>query len=297
VRLLPLALVVLLAGCSSAAPRAGVPSPSVARSPRTVYNIAYADADAEERLDLYLPAPDARPAPLVVWFHGGGWHTGDKSSLAVPVDLALTPPKPQNCNQVVEVQVPDLATLLARGYALAAVNYRLTRDPVASLEDAKAAVRYLRAQAPRYHLDPDRFAAWGESAGGYSAIMLGVTGGQHTGFDDAALGNAGVSDAVQAVVDWFGPTDAANMPGNLGPAESPYTYISAAHTPPPFMIAHGDADCVVPVQQSQHLHDALTKAHGVATLTVLRGANHEDPAFMRTQWKPTLAFLDHTFGR
>jgi acetyl esterase/lipase len=298
-RLLPLALVVLVAvgGCSSGGSHAATALPSVGDSPHTVYDVAYAKADDKERLDLYLPAPADRPAPLVVWIHGGGWRTGDKGALATPVDLGLTPPKPQSCNQVVEVQVPDLATLLARGYAVAAVNYRLTGDPVVALKDVKAAVRFLRAGASRYHLDPDRFAAWGDSAGGYNAIMLGVTGGQHTEFDDASLGDAGVPDTVQAVIDWFGPTDAASMPGNPGPAESPYTYVTAEHAPPPFMIAHGDADCVVPVQQSQHLRDALTQAHGVAALAVLPGANHEDPAFMRTQWKPTLAFLDHTFGR
>jgi dipeptidyl aminopeptidase/acylaminoacyl peptidase len=63
------------------------------------------------------------------------------------------------------------------------------------------------------------------------------------------------------------------------------------------MIAHGDADCIVPAQQSRHLHDALTKAGDSATLTILPGANHEDPAFMRTQLVPTVAFLDRTFGR
>ena len=127
--------------------------------------------------------------------------------------------------------------------------------------------------------------------------MLGVTGNERTEFDDAALGNPGVSATVQAVVDWFGPTDASNMPGKLGAAESPYTYIKAGRMLPPFMIAHGDADCIVPVQASRHLNKALADAGAVATLTVLPGANHEDPAFMRTLLAPTVVFLNDAFSR
>jgi len=86
------------------------------------------------------------------------------------------------------------------------------------------------------------------------------------------------------------------MPGNLGAADRPYTYIEAGGSLPPFMIVHGDADCVVPVSHSRRLHDALTRAGRTATLSVLPGAAHEDPAFMRTQTAPTLAFLDDAFG-
>jgi acetyl esterase/lipase len=278
---------------SSKAVATTTPSETAARS---LYDLAYADTSPQQRLDLYLPARAVNPAPLLIWVHGGGWRTGDKSSIAARYDPSASPPTPTDCTDIVQVQVPDVAALIAKGYAVASINYRLDRDPVAALKDAKAAVRFLRANASSYHLDPDRFAAWGDSAGGYTVIMLGVTGGQRTVFDDPTLGNPKVSSAVQAVVDWFGPTDASSMPGNVGTAESPYTYIVAGRSLPPFRIAHGDADCIVPPQQSRHLQEALTKAGGVATLTILPGARHEDPAFMRTQLAPTVAFLDHTLG-
>ena len=297
VLLLAVATTTTLGACTGSGPRAGTATVTPTTGATTAYDLAYAATSPQQVLDLYLPARTANPAPLVIWVHGGGWRTGDKSSIASPYDTSAPPPSAARCTDIVEVQKPDVAALNAKGYAVAAINYRLTRDPVAAVQDAKAAVRFLRAGAARYHLDPDRFAAWGDSAGGYTVIMLGVTGNKRTEFDDAALGNPGVSATVQAVVDWFGPTDASNMPGKLGAAESPYTYIKAGRTLPPFMIAHGDADCIVPVQASRHLHAALTEAGGTATLTVLPGANHEDPAFMRTQLAPTVAFLNDAFSR
>ncbi|MDT3438741.1 MULTISPECIES: alpha/beta hydrolase [unclassified Pseudofrankia] len=297
-------MVLGLVACAGSSPSGGAATPAAAGSsassvsaPRTVYDVAYAGTSPEQRLDLYLPAAAGRPAPLVIWIHGGGWRTGDKSSIADRYDPTVTPPKPTSCNDVVQVQVPDVAALTARGYAVASINYRLEQDPITAVQDAKAAVRYLRAGATRYRLDPDRFAAWGNSAGAYSAIMVGLTGGQRTVFDDPALGNSDVPATVQAVVDWYGPTDFASIPGHLGPAENPFTYIVAGRSLPPFRIANGDADCVVPVAQARRLYDALRTAGSVATLAVLPGAGHEDPAFMRTQLAPTVTFLARTFGQ
>jgi acetyl esterase/lipase len=293
-----MAMPVMLAGCTGAAPRtAGSASPS-APAASTVYDLAYAGKAPAEKLDLYLPPPAAGPAPLVIWVHGGGWRTGTKNAIAQGYDpSAPPPPEPTQCGVNTQIQTPDVADLNAKGYAVAAVDYRLEQDPVAALKDAKAAVRFLRANATRYHLDPERFAAWGDSAGGYTVIMLGVTGGLATEFDDPALADTGLSAAVQAVIDWFGPTDAANLPGRMGPAEIPYTYIKPGRPLPPFLIAHGAADCIVPVQASRHLDKALVEAGGQATLHVLPGARHEDPAFMRTQLAPAYAFLDQTFSR
>lgn len=290
-------LAAALGGCTGSGTPSGPASPTPgATRASTAYNIPYASAASLQVLDIYLPAWTPEPAPLVIWVHGGGWRTGDKKSVAARYDPSAPVPAATACTQVVQVQAPDVAALNAKGYAVAAINYRLNRDTVAAVQDAKAAVRFLRANATSYHLDPERFAAWGDSAGGYTVIMLGVTGGEKTKFDDAALGNPEVSADVQAVVDWFGPTD-SNMPGNPGPEDSPYTYIKSGKTLPPFIIAHGDADCVVPVDHSRRLHAAITGAGGQATLTVLPGAQHEDPVFMRTQLAPTFEFLDRAFGR
>ena len=102
---------------------------------------------------------------------------------------------------------------------------------------------------------------------------------------------------MQAVVDDFGASELSDLPGAHTAAENPFPYIASAKpgSIPPFRIAHGSADCVVPVQHSRDLLAALKKAGATATLTVLPGAGHEDPAFMRTQWEPTLAFLDGVF--
>lgn len=273
------------------------PLPSPGPSASTLSNLSYATLDPAEQLDLYLPAAGARPAPLLIWIHGGGWHTGDKNQITGFAGSSVKAPPPGPCRDIVEIQVPNLTELLAKGYAVAAMNYRLTEDPMAAAQDAKAAVRFLRANAQRFRLDPDRFAAWGDSAGGFSALILAVTANRHTVFDDPRLGNADVSAAVQAVVDDFGASELTDLPGLHPAAEDPFPYIASAKpgTIPPFRIAHGDHDCVVPLQHSRDLLAALTRAGASATLTVLPGAGHEDPAFMRTQWQPTLAFLNRVF--
>ena len=162
---------------------------------------------------------------------------------------------------------------------------------VAAIQDGKAAVRFLRANAHAYHIDPDKVAVWGDSAGGYMAAMLGATGDQRTVFDAPALGNAATSSAVQAVVVWFGAED--RLPG---PELSIAGHLHSAAVLPAFTIANGDADPVISSEQARRLHAALLEAGANATLTILPGAGHEDPAFMATQMVPTLQFLDHTFG-
>ena len=97
---------------------------------------------------------------------------------------------------------------MAAGYAVASINYRLSGEAKypAQINDAKAAVRFLRANAAQYKLNPDKFAAFGASAGGNLAALLGTTCGVKE-LEGEDLGNAGVSSCVQAVVDWFGPID------------------------------------------------------------------------------------------
>ncbi len=157
----------------------------------TQTGVAYASTSPSQTLDLYLPASDgSTAAPVVVLIHGGAFAMGDSGMEA---GLAQT--------------------LVQQGFAVAAVNYRLSGEALypAGAQDVKAAVRWLRANATEYGLDPDKFAAWGQSAGGWMATMLGVTGDQATIFDDDSLGNPDQSDAVQAVVSWYGPVDFATM--------------------------------------------------------------------------------------
>jgi acetyl esterase/lipase len=163
---------------------------------------------------------------------------------------------------------------------------------VRAIHDGKTAVRFLRANAGAYHLDPDRFAVWGNSAGGYMAVMLGVTGDQRTVFDAPKSRYADVSSAVQAAVVWFGAED--RLPGR---ELSIAGYLHAGRNLPAFMIANGDADPIISPGQARRLHDALLAAGARSTLVILPGAGHEDPAFTATQMLPTIAFLEGTFGR
>ena len=206
-------------------------------------------------------------------------------------------PKPKGPDGPYQIQVPDVAALTRKGYAVVSLNYRLLRRPGdrfvdfarPAVQDGKAAVRFLRANAALYGLDPGKFAVWGNSAGGFIAAMLAATGDDPTIFDDPALGSPDVSGAVQAAVIWYGAIEV----GDLSIAH----YISAAKIIPPILIANGDADTSVPVVEAIRLNDELLKKGAKSTLTILSGAGHEDPAFMATQMLPTFKFLDAAFGR
>lgn len=261
--------------------------------PRPAFaDLAYASQSPAEKLDLYLPPHSAAPAPLVIWIHGGGFMVGDKRSM--PRQDFGAAPKPKSVMGPYQIQVPDVAALTAKGYAVVSLNYRLGASmfdaAYPALQDGKAAVRFLRANADRYHLDSGKFAVWGNSAGGYMAAMLGVTGDQPTAFDDPGLGNAGVSSAVQAVVVWYGAED--RLPD---PELSIFHYLPKARILPAFRIVNGDADPIISPAQAQRLNDALTKAGAISTLTILPGAGHEDPAYMSTQMAPAFAFLADIF--
>jgi len=284
------------AGGPAAENSRGSPAAPVQRiGPRpTVADLAYATQSPAEKLDLYLPPPSDASAPLVIWIHGGGFMVGDKKSM--PRQDFGPAPKPTSQMGPYQVQVPDVAALTAKGYAVASLNYRLGASMFAAafpaLRDGKAAVRFLRANAEKYHLDAGKFAVWGNSAGGYMAAMLGVTGDRATTLDDPSFGNAGVSSAVQAVVVWYGAED--RLPG---PELSIARHAAKARVLPAFRIVNGDADQVISADQARRLHEALTKAGAVSTLTILPGAGHEDPAYMATQMAPAFAFLDQIFGR
>ena len=219
----------------------------------TYSDLAYASLSDAQKLDLYIPE-GAGPFPLVIMVHGGGFMFGDKADGA-----GLT----------------GVDQLLANGYAVASINYRLSGEAQypAQIQDAKAAVRFLRANAAQYNLDSEKFGAWGASAGGNLVALLGTTCGVAE-LEGADLGNADQSSCVQAVVDWFGPidfltmdeqfagtscpqthNDASSPESKLVGAEiqsvpdlvkttNPMNYIDAGDAP--FIIQHGSADCNIP---------------------------------------------------
>lgn len=315
------ALVVVASSCSAtglptptqtatatATATAVVPTPPATPPPSPIAvadDVAYASQSDAQRLDLYLPSTGSAPHPLVVIIHGGGWTLGDKRG------------------ELPSAAIPGLLTL---GYAVASVNYRLADEAVfpAPLLDVRAAIRYLRANAARFEVDPGRIAAVGESAGAHLAVLLGTTA-DVAAFDDPALGNAGVSSAVQAVVDFYGPADLttsdaqrllnracpqepdpaialllgatpASAP-DLAAAASPVSYLHSGQELPPFFIAHGDADCVVPYQQSEELHDAIEAvAPGRSQLTIVPGSGHYLDFDFESQSEALAKFLAAAIG-
>jgi acetyl esterase/lipase len=260
-------------------------------------DLAYADESPSERLDLYVRTREKERAPLVIWIHGGAFVVGDKKSM--PRRNFGPPPVQRSPMGPFQIQVPDVAALVAKGYAVVSLNYRLEGNNVLGMihatQDAKAAVRFLRANASKYSLDPARFAVWGNSAGGYMAAMLGLTGDRHSVFDEGALGNAGVSSAVQAVVVWYG---AVAVQGTYFPECLRMSFnLSSGQTYPPFLIANGDADLNVSLADAEAMQSLFLQAGVKSTLIVVPGAKHEDPVFMKTQMLPTFDFLDRVFGR
>jgi len=274
--------------------------------------LAYGSDSPNQVLDLYTPGAGG-PWPLVVAIHGGAFMMGDRRR-----------------------ELSHLPALIAAGYAVAAVEYRFSGEALfpAAVLDVKLATAYLRAHAAELNLDPAFFAAWGRSAGGHLSAMLGVTSGQATefdgaGFDGTGLDGTGGDSSVQAVVDWYGPSDFLVMdaqfiagpptgdgppvqnhdePGSPesrwvgGPIQelpevtaraNPITYITGAGTPPPpFFLAAGTSDHLVPHQQTLILADAL-RAHGTpAELHILPDARHGDQRFESELTQPAIDWLE-----
>jgi len=261
-----------LAPFANAQPRPAVPLPE---GTKVLKDLAYVPGGHErQKLDLYLPPTGSR-WPLVVAIHGGAFRMGSKES-------------------------EPAGAFVARGFAVAAINYRLSQHAVfpAQIEDCKAAVRWLRANAAEHGFDPARIASYGGSAGGHLAALLG-TAGDVKAFDVGA--NPGVSSRVQAVVDFFGPTDFLQMDAHRVSAQAmvhdtpdspesqlvggpirdnpdevaranPVTYVTADD--PPFLIVHGDADLLVPHHQSEILEAALRKAGVRVRLVTIPGGPH-----------------------
>ena len=237
-------------------------------------------------MHIVLPKDESDSArPAYVWIHGGGWQNGNK-----------------------EGGVRQVLPAVRDGFVGATIEYRLTGEAPfpAQIEDCKCAIRYLRAHAKKYNIDPERIAVGGSSAGGHLVALVGTSGGVKDlegkgGWQDQ-------SSSVQAVIDLYGPTDfqafvttkgyeSHNRDGSpesklLGGGVvtdnpdgikrvNPITYIDKDD--PPFLIIHGDKDPVVPLGQSQALHAALQKAGVASKLHVIEGASHGGPQFSQPE--------------
>lgn len=245
-------------------------------------DLAYATVEGTELL-LDIHRPDEEVTPVVVYAHGGGWSRGDKDTDA---RKRLTP-------------------LAAHGVTVVSVDYRLLPDAVfpQQLHDLKGAVRWLRAHGPRLGLAVDRLGVWGASAGAYLMSLLALSEGEAE-FEGTVGGNLDRSSAVQAVVHWFGAADLAasasrseleerllpfrfeaDLLGTSDPTELAARarglnlLTRASPKAPPFLIAHGDRDRIVPPSEGRSLHDALGRAGASSRLELLGGAGHEDAAF------------------
>jgi Esterase/lipase len=277
-------------------------------------DVVYSTLDKDyQQMDIYLPDKGDGPYPVIVYIHGGGFRSSKDSNATVNAGI--------------------LNAALDDQYAVASVNYRGSDQAKfpAAISDCKAAVRFLRANAGKYNLDAEKIAAWGTSAGGNLAAMLGTTAGVHI-LDGDDNENLEYSSAVQAVVDWFGPIDFLKEDGQFAKAgitpsggkidsdssnasqyigqlisrdpaltalAGPAHYIPEmdVKTAPGFSIEHGTADITVPVQQSKNFARKLRKTLGKdkVQLTLLDGAAHGTPQFFEKEnIDRMMTFLNNT---
>lgn len=262
-------------------------------------------------LDLYLPPARDKPVPLVLFLHGGGMEGGTSRFALGLEDLPVT-----------------LASLAARGYAVASVNYRLSGEArfPAQLQDTKAAIRFLRTHAARYRIDPARALVWGASSGGLLAALVAESCGRFAPsqsnsrplLKDVAAANNPVSDCVQGAVIWYGPLDLSGDGADptvhafLGcdPCDaaklssgSPVKLVSS--TTPPMLLVNGATDSAVPLSVPQAMAARLADAkvpvetyvitdvgHGFIgkTAEITREAN-------RKALERTFAFVDKAFSK
>ena len=289
---------------------AETPEPNAA--PRTWRNLDYVgDGIVGHRLDIYLPETGPGPFPVVVCIYGSAFFSNNGKG-----------------------QFEDMAPRFGKaGIAIAAINHRGTKTDKGVrypglIHDVKAAVRFVRANAAKYSLDPERIGAMGMSSGGHLAAFLGTSGGveSHTVGDvtaniEGSLGpHTDVSSGVQAVCDWFGPTDflvmdkcsskmthdAEDSPESIlvgGPIQerrddcalaNPITYVD--EDDPPFLIIHGDADPLVPHCNSEALDDALDEAGVTSQYILVEGAGHGGGLFEPEYLEKMMAFFKMNLG-
>ncbi|MBQ74915.1 MAG: alpha/beta hydrolase [Gammaproteobacteria bacterium] len=250
--------------------------------------LTYAEHDGRRlELDLYLPDDsnatcNSEPLPLIVWFHGGAWIMGSRKDIE---SLAIRQ--------------------IERGFALASVSYSLSdkaKWPTQCLE-AKAALRHLRHHAAEYGIDPELFITWGMSAGAHMACMLGASNGFKELEGDYGS-SVESSSEVQAVVAWYPPTDFLSVGRDFDglldyyAEDSPVTKflgesIDAApekakfasplnfvtRDAPPFFLAHGSKDPIVPLAQSELMYKKLKDVGSDVKLVIEPEYTHGDYRF------------------
>jgi acetyl esterase/lipase/enterochelin esterase-like enzyme len=252
------------------------------------------------KLDILYPKDKRKEKlPSVVYIHGGGWLAGDNKGT-------------QNI------------VLAQQGYFTISIEYRLSGEAVfpAQIEDCKAAVRWLRAHAEEFNIDPERIGVWGHSAGGHLSALMGTSAG--AGILEGTGGWVGYDSSVQAVVDFFGPTDFTMWPGRmhdkmcpearlLGGAicdnmakammANPIAYIRQnTGRIPPFLIFHGENDPVVPISQSELLYEALKNANADVSFVCVKNGGHgfkeqdTEPSLTEIQ-EMTIAFFNKHLKR
>ncbi len=297
-------LAFLFAGILFSASAQKPSKPNTDQIKRKWLDVAYATASPAQKLDIYLPEEGNGPFPVIVSIHGGAFKGGDKA----------------------DGQVTPMLEGLKRGYAVVSINYRLSGEAIfpAQIYDLKAAVRWIRANAKSYQLNPEKIAAWGGSAGGTLSALIGTSGNLKE-FEDLSMGDPTQSSRVLAVVDWFGPTDFLKMDEQLKASGvknpqthsipdspesqligknlvdapelvrkvNPETYITPDD--PPFFIQHGKIDHLVPYQQSENLAAKLISVIGKdkVTFEILENNDHGGPGFTTDQnINKVFTFLD-----
>jgi acetyl esterase/lipase len=239
----------------------------------TVSDIQYCTGAGKPLLmDIFVPEkPLRRPAPAVLWLHGGGWERGDKNGNSGALLLA------------------------ENGFVTASIYYRLSGDSPfpAAIEDCKCAIRFLRANAAQYGIDPNRIGIAGASAGGHLALLV-ATANERVDLEGSG-GWTGVSSQVAAASAWYGPTDftvgekafekksgravtkflggTLEQKADVYRKASPVTYVSA--NSPPILLVHGDRDEIVPFDQSARMLAAYKKAGASAELIKVEGVGHD----------------------
>ena len=244
--------------------------------------------DRDLHAEIACPQNVTGLLPAVIYIHGGGWSGG-----------SFTP--------------SPILSLAKAGYFAASIEYRLSgvaKWP-AQIQDCKLGVRWLRANAAQYHVDPNRIGAWGASAGGHLVACLGTMADVKD--YEGNGGYPGVSSAVQVVVDFFGPTDLTNhtpdtplaihlteilfgVPYDQNPQlwrrGSPLFYVKAGD--PPMLIVHGDSDQMVPLAQSTVFDAALSHAGVPHQFLIVKNANHGFWPLPGKTINPSNAGIDQT---